>query len=58
MVYVAYVDNWAERKGEVTIVNKKQGGEKGRERTGKDLLRDFGIRGELCNFAAIFEMCA
>ena len=58
IVFVAYVDNWAERKDIVTIVNKKWGRKKGRERTEKHHLRDFKIRGELCNFAANFEMCA
>ena len=58
MIFVAYVDNWAERKECVTIVNKKWGKEKGGDRTVKHLVRDFGIRRELCIFAAKFEMCA
>ena len=54
IVFVPNVDNLPDKNDMITFVNIKQGSWNASERP----CRDFGIRGELCNFAANFEQCA
>ena len=54
IVFVPNVDNSPDKNDMITFVNIKQGSWNASERP----CRDFGIRGELCNFAANFEQCA
>ena len=58
LINVPCVDNCVKNKIRLTFVNKKKGIERNSGQVRKLLGLDFGIRGELCNFAPEFEMCA
>ena len=58
LINVLYVDNCAKNEMRLTFVNKKMGIGRNSGRVRKERDADFGIRGELCNFAPEFDLCA
>ena len=58
LINVPCVDNCVKNERRLTFVNKKKGVERNSGRVLKERDADFGIRGELCNFAPEFDLCA
>ena len=58
LINVPRVDNCVKNERQLTFVNKKRGIERNSGRVRKERDADFGIRGELCNFAPEFDLCA
>ena len=55
---VPCVDICVQSEMRLTFVNKKMSIERNSGRVRKERDADFGIRGELCNFAPEFDLCA
>ena len=58
LINVPCVDNCVQNEKRLTFVNKKGGIERNSGGVRKERDTYFGIRGELCNFAPEFDLCA